>query len=142
MSDQATSVRGVVFAHGHMAEGMVDAVRTISGAPEDALLALSNEGLGPEALHDRLDELLGDVPAVIFTDLQSGSCAMAARLCCREQARRAVVCGANLPVLLDFVFHRDMPLDELVARLVEKGRKSIQSLSAPPGAHVDRPVSG
>jgi mannose/fructose-specific phosphotransferase system component IIA len=34
----------------------------------------------------------------------------------------------NLPILLDFVFHRDMPLDELVPRLVGKGRDGIREL--------------
>ena len=131
MSDAGAAVRGVVFAHGRMAEGMVDAVRTISGAPEEALVPLSNQGLGPEGLLEELDRLVGDHRALIFTDLQSGSCAMAARLSCKDHGRRAVVCGANLPMLLDFVFHRELPLDELVTRLVEKGRKSVQALPAP-----------
>ena len=39
-----------------------------------------------------------------------------------------MVCGVNLPILLDFVFHRDMPLDELVPRLLEKGRSGIRPL--------------
>lgn len=131
MSEERQAVRGVVFAHGRMAEGMVDAVRTISGASDEALVPLSNHGLGPEGLLEALEGLVGEEPAVIFTDLQSGSCAMAARLSCKERGRRAVVCGANLPMLLDFVFHREMELDELVTRLVEKGRKSVQSLPAP-----------
>ena len=131
MSEEGVSVRGVVFAHGRMAEGMVDAVRTISGAPEEALVPLSNQGRGPEGLLEELDRLVGDDPALIFTDLQSGSCAMAARLSCKDRGRRAVVCGANLPMLLDFVFHRELPLAELVTRVVEKGRKSVQALPAP-----------
>ncbi|MBW3533801.1 MAG: hypothetical protein KY453_01075 [Gemmatimonadetes bacterium] len=131
MSEPVAAVRGIVFTHGRMAEGMVDAVRTIAGTPEEALVPLSNEGRGPESLMDELDRLAGDAPAVIFTDLQSGSCAMAARLSCRGRAPRAVVCGANLPMLLDFVFNREMPLDALVVRLVESGRKGIQALPAP-----------
>jgi mannose/fructose-specific phosphotransferase system component IIA len=41
------------------------------------------------------------------------------------------VCGVNLPILLDFVFHRDLPVDELVSRLVGKGRDGIRTLPAP-----------
>jgi mannose/fructose-specific phosphotransferase system component IIA len=50
---------------------------------------------------------------------------MAALSSCRDRSRRVVVCGVNLPMLLDFVFHLDLPLDDLVARVVEKGRAAI-----------------
>lgn len=119
-------VRGIIFGHGHMAEGMVDALQRISGI-EGAIVALSNEGRGPDDLKAAVDELANSGPAVVFTDLPSGSCAMAARLSCRGRGERAVICGANLPMLLDFLFHRDLPLDELVPRLVSKGRESMRS---------------
>lgn len=122
---EATLVRGVVVGHGAMAAGLVDAVRRISGAPEDALVPLSNEGLGPDALREELDRLVGAGPTVVFTDMHSGSCALAARLACRVGGERAVVCGVNLPMLLDFVFHRDVAVPTLVERLVERGRSAV-----------------
>jgi len=121
-----TPVTAVVVAHGPMARAMVDAVRHIAGDVADALHALSNEGKGPADLKKELDDMLGEGPAVVFVDLQAGSCGMAAMLCCRETSRRAVVSGVNLPMLLDFVFHRELPLDEIVERVVEKGRESIR----------------
>ncbi len=120
-------VQGVVLAHGGMARGLVDAVQKISGEGERALMALSNEGLSPEALRDRLAEALGTGPAIIFTDLHTGSCALAARAACRPPGARAVIFGANLPMLLDFVFHREMPLDELVPRILAQGREAIRA---------------
>ncbi|MFC1575486.1 PTS sugar transporter subunit IIA [Gemmatimonadota bacterium] len=120
-------VQGVLLAHGAMARGMADAVGKISGVEEGALSALSNEGKSPETLHDELDVIIGSRPAVVFTDLASGSCALAARICCREGENRAVVSGVNLPMLLDFVFHRHLSLDELVPRLLEKGKGSLKS---------------
>ena len=57
MSDEP--VRGVVVAHGAMAEGMVDAVRRIAGGAADALIPLSNEGMGPAELQATLRELGG-----------------------------------------------------------------------------------
>jgi mannose/fructose-specific phosphotransferase system component IIA len=118
-------VRGVLIAHGTMAHGIADAVRKISGQGEDALLPLSNDGRSPERLRQELERLLGDEPAVVFTDLQGGSCAVAA-LGTARSAGTLVICGANLPMLLDFVFHRDLTLEALSERLVAKGREGIR----------------
>ncbi|HKJ02172.1 MAG TPA: hypothetical protein VJ997_06945 [Longimicrobiales bacterium] len=120
--------RGIVVAHGAMATGMVDAVRRIAGGGADALIPVSNDGMSPPDLKAKLEEIAGEGRVVVFADLLSGSCGMAAMVSARDQAQRAVVCGVNLPVLLDFVFHRDMPLDELVPRLVDKGRDGIRRL--------------
>jgi mannose/fructose-specific phosphotransferase system component IIA len=129
MSD-VVGTRGVVVAHGAMAQGLVDAVRRIAGGAADALSPLSNEGLSPPDLKDALDRLAGDGPTIVFADLVSGSCGMAALVSARASSARAVVCGVNLPILLDFVFHRDLPVDELVPRLVGKGRDGIRTLPA------------
>ena len=123
-------VRGVLLSHGKMAEGMVDAVSKIAGLQVGALVALSNEGCDPQGLAEQVDELVGDAPAVVFTDLCTGSCALTAQLTCRDNGRRAVVFGMNLAMLLDFLFHRNLPLDELVPRLLKKGRDSVKSVPA------------
>lgn len=127
MSDPV-GVRGLVVAHGAMAQGMIDAVRRIAGGSADALVAVSNEGRSPADLQREIHELAGDGPTIIFVDLYSGSCAFASLTCCRGSTTRAVLCGVNLPVLLDFVFHQQLPMDELVPRLVEKGRDGIRAL--------------
>lgn len=122
MSDE---VRGVVVGHGHMSQGLVDAVRHIAGGAADGLVAVSNEGKAPDTLVEELEQAAGDGPVIVFADLRAGSCGIAAAYSCRARDRRAFICGVNLPMLIDFVFHRDMPLDELVERLVEKGREAI-----------------
>ncbi|HEX5726263.1 MAG TPA: hypothetical protein VFX98_12400 [Longimicrobiaceae bacterium] len=120
------AVKGLVVGHSSLAEGLVASVRQISGAGEDALRAVSNDGLGPEALQTAARDALGEGgPGIVFTDLGSGSCAFAARHLAGDRPETAVVCGVNLPILLDFVFHRDLPLAQLVDRLVEKGRAGI-----------------
>jgi mannose/fructose-specific phosphotransferase system component IIA len=128
MSD-AVRARGIVVGHGDMAQGLVDAVRRIAGEPGAGLTAVSNEGKGPEELRAALDAFAGEGPAVVFVDLESGSCGIAASYTCRAKEGRAVVCGVNLPMLLDFVFHNDLPLEELVARVVERGRSAIRATS-------------
>ena len=136
----ATGARGILVTHGNMAAGMLDATRKIAGAPADSLVAVSNETMGPEDLVRAVSDVAGDTPAIIFTDLQTGSCALAARFVCRNPVGRRVIFGVNLPMLLDFVFHRHLPLDELVERLVERGRSAIRSQTSEVGERGDRPV--
>jgi len=126
---ETSGLRGVVVGHGDMPRGLVDAVRHIAGKAADDLVAVSNEGKSPQELIAELGDVIGSQPVIVFTDLRSGSCGIAAAYSCRDSERRAVICGVNLPMLLDFVFHRDLPLDELVDRLVEKGREAIRAAS-------------
>lgn len=138
MSEQ---VRGLIVAHSSLAEGMAAAVRQISGESGGALQSLSNEGYGPDGLLAAVRERVGDSPVILFTDLPSGSCAFAARKLAVERPNTGIICGVNLPVLLDFVFHRDLPLTELTQRLVEKGRGGITGACTEEAAHADRAVS-
>lgn len=122
---------GILLAHGAMARGMTDAIQKIAGIGEDALMPLSNEGKGPDQICEELNEIAGDRTVVVFTDLFTGSCALSARKAFSHDPRRAIVFGTNLPMLLDFVFHRNLPLEELVPRLLEKGREAVQSAPRP-----------
>lgn len=134
-----TPVRGVVVGHGALAEGLVDAVLQITGE-EDALFAVSNRGLSAEALAGRIRELVGEGPAILFTDLQSGSCAFVAHRLCRDVPGLLLISGANLPILLDFVTHRELPVEELVPRLLDRGRAAIGCAPGDWGVHAGRPV--
>lgn len=134
-------LRAIVMAHGDMARGMVDAVRRISGVDEDVLIPLSNEGRSPAALQDELEALLERDCLIVFTDLASGSCALAARKCSPQGCNHIIVSGVNLPILLDFVFNRHLPLDELIPRLLVRGIDAIKSVPEFP-EHVDSPISG
>jgi mannose/fructose-specific phosphotransferase system component IIA len=135
-------VRGIVLAHGDMAQGMIDAVRHIAGAGSEVLTPLSNRGLGPEALADEITRLAGSNPTIVFTDLQSGSCGFAARRCVLGDARLAVVSGVNLPMLLEFVMRHELPMEQLVPLLLLKGRAAV--CCSPPNFenHEHRAVSG
>jgi mannose/fructose-specific phosphotransferase system component IIA len=119
-------VRGVIVGHGEMPRGLVDAVRRIAGDAADFLEAVSNDGKGPDVLRGAVDAAAGQGPAIVFVDLQTGSCGAAAAYACRGAGRRAVISGVNLPMLLDFVFHRELALDALVTRLIESGRAAIK----------------
>jgi mannose/fructose-specific phosphotransferase system component IIA len=116
-----SEVRGVVVAHGSLARCLVETTENISGV-EGALLPISNAECSPDLLEARIRDAVQGGPALLFVDLASGSCAHAARLVGRDGPGIPVVAGVNLPMLLDFVFHRDLDLTELTKRAVEKGR--------------------
>ena len=78
-----------------LALGVIEAAEKISGI-EGALAPVSNDGLSPDALQARLVQLVGDGPAILFTDLASGSCTFACRSVVRTRPALAVVTGANL----------------------------------------------
>jgi mannose/fructose-specific phosphotransferase system component IIA len=97
--------RAIVAAHGDLAEGLVSAVSRVAGAAAASrLMPFSNATLGGAELADALRQAVTSSGAmVVFTDLPAGSCTIAARRIAREQPGLAVVCGANLPMLLSFV---------------------------------------
>lgn len=137
-ADGALAVRGVVLAHGSLADGLIDAVDRIIGLEDGALIAVSNLGLSPERLAEEVRARLVDAPTILFTDLPSGSCTFAARWLRREEPGLVVISGVNLPLLLDFVMHRHQPLEALVPRLLEKGRAAIDSTPTDLEGHEPR----
>jgi len=126
MSEQEL-VRGIVVGHGDMPRGLVDAVQRIAGDKASGLAAVSNQGKGPDVLRAEVASAAGPGSAIVFVDIHSGSCGLAAAYACRGCAGRAVISGVNLPMLLDFVFHRHLALDALVTRLVDGGRAAIRA---------------
>lgn len=115
-----SEVRGVVVAHGELASALVRVVEGISGV-QGALESVTNVSCSPDELADRVAQAVGEGPAVIFVDMAAGSCGFAGQRIARD-GNVAVVSGVNLPMLLDFVFHREMDFRALAKRVVEKGR--------------------
>jgi mannose/fructose-specific phosphotransferase system component IIA len=119
---------GVIVAHGGLAAALVEAAEGISGI-HGALVPISNQDMGPDDLRMRVEASIGTGSAVIFADLASGSCTLAGRAVGRGRGSVAVVTGVSLPMLLDFLFHRDMPAVELANRVAGKGKNGIRVLS-------------
>lgn len=120
-------LKGVVVSHGEVGAALVEAVRSITG-DSDALLAVSNEGCGRDALLDRVQQAVGHEPCVVFVDLPGGSCFQAAARLHHDRATMAVVAGVNLAMLLDFVYHADDDLVAAADRAVRTGGRAIQTL--------------
>jgi mannose/fructose-specific phosphotransferase system component IIA len=122
-------LRGVIVSHSAVAQALLAAVAVITGV-DDALVPVSNDGCDSGALAARLTAAIGGRPAVLFVDLPGGSCLTSSVRLARGKSDVAVVTGVNLAMLLDFVFHRDLPPAEAARRAAEAGAKAIRTPAA------------
>jgi mannose/fructose-specific phosphotransferase system component IIA len=122
-------LRGVVVSHAGLAQALVDAVGRITGRTE-GLVAVTNEGCDREALERRVAQAVGDAPAVVFVDLPSGSCLLASAKYLRTRPDIAVVAGVNLPILVDFVYHREVTAAAAAERAVATGVRSLKLVAS------------
>jgi PTS system N-acetylgalactosamine-specific IIA component len=134
MSDAAAShsdlPRAIVAGHGDFANGLVSAVQQITGRG-DQLIGVSVAKLCVEDIENLLRQKMIDSNVrVIFTDLQAGSCTMAARRILRGMDDAVLVAGANLPMLLDFVFAEGRNAPEAARHAAERGRVAISAHGA------------
>src|SRR2546423_2562975 len=120
--------RAIVAGHGDFASGLVSAVDVITGRGGQ-LIPVAVPGLCAEDIEKliraRMDE---SGVKVIFTDLQAGSCTMAARRILRGVDDAVLIAGVNLPTLLDFVFAYQMPVPAAARRSAERGRPPPQAV--------------
>lgn len=117
-------LHGVVVAHGELAKALVHSVEEISGI-RGALIPVSNADCDRHRLEQRILEAVAGRPSVVFIDMPSGSCLFAAAHRLQGGAGTRLVTGVNLAMLLDFVFHRDLPLAVAAERAAETGSKAI-----------------
>ncbi len=121
----SSDLRGVVVAHGRIAEALVSAAEGISGVT-DVLVPVSNDGCDRDRLEDRIAEAIDGHPSVVFVDLPSGSCLVAVLHRFRGELNVKVVTGVNLAMLLDFLFHRELPLPEVAEHVASRGSGAIR----------------
>jgi len=130
MSDP-TAKKALVAGHGDFAAGLISAVEAVTGRG-DLLDPIEVKGLCGEDIQLLLRQRLETIGAtVIFTDLQAGSCTMAARRLLREMPDVLLASGANLPMLLDFVMSSADDAREAARAAVERARAAISIYGAP-----------
>ena len=140
MSDQGSpggsqpTPRAIVAGHGDFAQGLVSAVDVITGRGGQ-LIPVAVPGLCAEDIEKLIRERMNQSGVkVIFTDLQAGSCTMAARRILRGSDDAVLIAGVNLPTLLDFVFADQMPAVDAARHSADRGRSAITVVGAPAGA--------
>lgn len=125
MSESGGTVRAIVAGHGDFAAGLVSAVQQITGRG-DVFRAVSARDLSGSDLEAMIAQALEETGArVVFTDLQAGSCTMAVRRLTRKAPHVVLIAGANLPMLLDFVFADAIPPVEAARHAMDRGRAAI-----------------
>jgi mannose/fructose-specific phosphotransferase system component IIA len=117
--------RGIVVAHGALAQSLVEEVERISGLT-GVLTPVSNTNCDREQIEQRIAAAAGDRPAVIFVDMPCGSCFFAAMHRARGREDVRVVTGVNLSMLLDFVHHHELRPADGAARAAGKGAEAIR----------------
>jgi PTS system N-acetylgalactosamine-specific IIA component len=125
--------RAIVAGHGDFAIGLVSAVDVITGRGSQ-LIPVAVPGLCAEDIEALIrDRMRESGVKIIFTDLQAGSCTMAARRILRGVDDALLIAGVNLPTLLDFVFADQMPALDAARRSAERGRAAITVVGTPGG---------
>jgi PTS system mannose-specific IIA component len=124
-------LRALLVTHGELGQAML---ATAQGIVE----VLSNRDLSREALARLVEERLaawGGAEGVVLTDLFGGSCTQAVLGAGVARPGTGVVCGLNLPMLVDFLVNRGKYRGaEMAARLTDKGRAGVRLLSRSPDA--------
>lgn len=124
----------LIVAHGSFAESLVECATHVLGQRPQALATLDFTGHADpderqKALQARLDELDAGDGILVLTDVYG---ATPSNTLCRvlEPAHIEGVTGANLPMLLKALNYRaTLALPQLVERIVEGGRNSINHIS-------------
>ena len=117
--------RALVAGHADFAAGLVSAVEIITGRGS-VLVPIEVKGLCGDDIQQLLyDTMKESGVRVIFTDMQAGSCTMAARKVLRALGEGTLVAGANLPMLLDFALSSDPDLAAAAEQAAARGRAAV-----------------
>jgi len=119
--------RFIIATHGHFAEGIMDAVRMISGDVEDVVCycAYSDPDENMEESVDRLmSQYSDDDELIVVTDILGGSVSnfFIRRL---NRPNLHILTGLNLSLLLELFANRDSSLSEMIRAAIRYAKESL-----------------
>jgi PTS system mannose-specific IIA component len=122
----------LVVTHGHLAEVLLGAARTIVGSLERAeavSIGWDDDVADATARIQAAMHRVGDSGVLILTDI-FGATPSNIALSLLEPGRVEVVTGVNLPMLIKFTKLRgEMALGDLARRIADQGRQAIHVAS-------------
>lgn len=130
----------VIVAHGGLAREYLSAVEHVVG-PQSGIAAVAIEDDHDRAaktaeIKDAANAVDTGEGVVVVTDLFGGSPSNLSLPACAMQDR-AILYGANLPMLVKLAKSRHLPVTDAVAFAKEAGRKYINSYNVPLEAALD-----
>jgi PTS system mannose-specific IIA component/PTS system mannose-specific IIB component len=123
---------GVIIAtHGKLAEQFVKLAEMIIGPQQDLEPVCFLPGEGYNCLEEKIEKALqkiGSGKDVLFlVDLFGGSCFNLCHLKFQKQEQVKIICGVNLPMVLEICLSRKSKgLEDLAKIALEKGRGGIR----------------
>ena len=118
-------IKGLVVGHKNIGEGLLKALKSVSGSFED-IIFISNEGLSTDEIAKNISDTYNKGEAILFVDLYGGSCWQAAKKSLKPGCH--IVTGVNLPMLLSFINKREtLSSEDLRSVLENDGKRGIVS---------------
>ncbi len=124
-------VRGIIIGHGEFAQALLKTAEQIVGE-QSQIDIVSNTGCSGALLSEKIKKAIkknSNNQTIVFVDLPGGSCTISCYGLLKDMEDLNVICGINLPILLEFIMLREKyTAKELVPILIEKGKNNIFKL--------------
>ena len=121
----------LIVCHGKIAVSIFDTLKMILGDVSDISFINFSSQDSLEVLESKINTEIDKIEGVlkevlIFVDLFGGSCANLSTMALKNHKNIHIICGVNLPMILEAYFRRkELNGSELAEKVVETGRKSI-----------------
>lgn len=118
----------VIISHGALAVGLVDTAKMLFGDPENVAAFSLEAGDDIDEYRKTFAKTFESFPegSIILADLYGGTPCNQALLYAQESGKAfKLVCGVNLPMLLNVVISREADKDGLVQAALDNGKQGI-----------------
>ena len=137
----------VLSGHGTFASGIASALSMVAGdQPHVSVVTVADEGAAdyPARPREAVErEVAACEGVVVFVDLLGGTPFNQAMLLGAEHGQVRIVTGANLPMLIETLFLRNLDArltaDDAVAIALSSGRAAVEAVSLADTGIPDRP---